>query len=76
MKQNDPGLNDPRTYPITDGVRSRKVNVLKSLDSGHYDLTEFIGKYGLSPIEAREILERIGPARSSLDAYMKERSTE
>lgn len=76
MKQNDSVLNDPRTYPITDGVRSRKVNVLESLSSGHYDLTEFIGKYGLSPIVAREILERIGPARSSLDAYMKERSTE
>ena len=53
-------------------TRARSVEPFETVYNGHYDLTEFIGIYRLQPLEAREILERIGPSRKKLDAYMNE----
>lgn len=53
-------------------TRARSVEPFETVYNGHYDLTEFIAIYKLQPLEAREILERIGPSRTKLDAYMNE----
>ncbi len=57
--------------PLTRRSRAKVINPLESVYYGHYDLTEFIAKYGLTPLDARQIFERIGPARTDLDRYMR-----
>ncbi|MBV7520870.1 hypothetical protein [Ensifer sp. ENS12] len=52
--------------------RAKIINPLEAVYYGHYDLAEFIAKYGLTPLVAREIFGRVGPARSDLDKYMNE----
>lgn len=71
MAQHQPASygNKPRE-PATRG-RARIINPTEAVYHGHYDLAEFIAMYGLTPLDAREIFARIGPARSDLDRYMK-----
>lgn len=52
-------------------ARRKTIEPFDAVFQGHYDLTEFIAKYRLTPLEAREIFERLGPARGALDAYMR-----
>ncbi|OCP09087.1 MULTISPECIES: hypothetical protein [unclassified Ensifer] len=54
-------------------VRAKVIDPAEAVYRGHYDLAEFIARYGLTPMEAREIFVRLGPARSNLDQYMRER---
>ncbi|MGE6784491.1 hypothetical protein ACQKGL_18430 [Ensifer adhaerens] len=54
--------------------RARVINPAEVVFRGHYDLAELIAKYGLAPMDARKILEEIGPARTDLDRYMRDRS--
>ncbi|HEV7310334.1 hypothetical protein [Ensifer sp.] len=63
----------PRTAAARRG-RARVIDPAEAVFNGHYDLAEFIARYGLAPMEARRILEDVGPARSALDRYMRERS--
>ena len=53
--------------------RAKIINPSEAVYYGHYDLSEFIAKYGLTPLVAREIFGRVGPARSDLDKFMNER---
>lgn len=55
-------------------ARARIVDPREVIFRGHYDLAEFIARYGLAPMDAREIFAREGPARSKLDEFMRERS--
>ena len=76
MKDNKPASRDFRSTGGRDGpkrVRARVIDPAEVVYRGHYDLAEFIARYGLAPMEAREILLRYGPARANLDQYMRER---
>ncbi|HEV7323333.1 MAG TPA: hypothetical protein VGO04_32415 [Ensifer sp.] len=54
--------------------RAKVIDPAEVVFRGHYDLAELIARYGLAPMDARKILEEVGPARTSLDRYMRERS--
>ncbi|WDZ81920.1 hypothetical protein PWG15_34050 (plasmid) [Ensifer adhaerens] len=77
MKENQSALRDSKPIDgqvVPRRVRARVVDPKEIIYRGHYDLAEFIAKYGLAPMEAREIFVRLGPARSNLDQFMRERS--
>lgn len=77
MKRNQPRSHEskkPDRPGAAKSVRARTINPAELIYRGHYDLAEFIAKYGLAPMEARDIFVRIGPTRSGLDRYMSERS--
>lgn len=75
MKENQHVLREPK---LIDGqvvprrVRARSVDPAEAVYRGHYDLAEFIARYRLTPMEAKEIFIQLGPSRSSLDQYMRE----
>ncbi|KSV88519.1 hypothetical protein [Sinorhizobium sp. GL28] len=77
MKESQPAL---RELKLIDGqvvprrVRARAVDPAETVYRDHYDLAEFIARYGLTPMKAREIFVQLGPSRSNLDQYMRERS--
>ncbi|WP_077966453.1 hypothetical protein [Ensifer adhaerens] len=77
MKENQPASREAKQrdgQAIPRRVRARVVDPAEVIYRGHYDLAEFIARYGLTPMEARDIFVRFGPTRSNLDQHMRERS--
>lgn len=70
MPQDQP----PKVSVPLRSVRAKAINPVDAVYRGHYDLAEFVARYGLPPLKAREIFERIGPARRELDKYMHDRA--
>ncbi len=71
MAQHQPASYGNKPRALAKRGRARIINPSEAVYHGHYDLAEFIAMYGLTPLDAREIFARIGPARSDLDRYMK-----
>ncbi|MBZ7927663.1 hypothetical protein LAC81_37635 (plasmid) [Ensifer adhaerens] len=69
MQQDNTGSTHIKPVGAKRG-RRKAIRPFESVFRGHYDLTEFIAKYRLAPLQAREIFERVGPARAALDKYM------
>lgn len=78
QKQAIPGEGKPSTVRPGPSrrIRASVINPWEAVYHGHYDLAEFIAKYGLKPMEAREIFARIGPTRTNLDQFMTQRDTQ
>ena len=73
MAQHQPASYETKPSAAAKRGRAKIINPSEAVYYGHYDLAEFIAKYGLTPLVAREIFGRVGPARSDLDKYMTER---
>ncbi|MBD9510487.1 hypothetical protein IB265_27355 [Ensifer sp. ENS10] len=72
MAQHQPASDGSAPSAPAKRGRAKIINPSEAVYYGHYDLAEFIAKYGLTPLVAREIFGRVGPARSDLDKYMNE----
>ncbi|KSV68809.1 hypothetical protein N183_31060 [Sinorhizobium sp. Sb3] len=73
MAQDQPASYGSKPSAPAKRGRAKIINPSEAVYSGHYDLAEFIAKYGLTPLVAREIFGLVGPARRDLDKYMNER---